>query len=130
MRHWVCVLCQVALIDSLSPSRVHRCAFRHPGPYLPFHAAPRAPRSFLFDLLHGSNGPRASGSQRRRVFTYSIDAGDKVYQAEEVGRRNAKAIRVDVNGPVDYRLDKDHLYIRDPDGKSHKLDLIKTTRKE
>jgi hypothetical protein len=81
-----------------------------------------------YSRTFGVNGQ--INTQRRRVFTYSIDAGDKVYQAEEVGRRNAKAIRVDVNGPVDYRLNKDHLYIRDPDGKSHKLDLIKTTRKE
>lgn len=81
-----------------------------------------------YSRTFGVNGQ--INTQRRRVFTYSIDAGDKVYQAEEVGRRDAKAIRVDVNGPVDYRLDKDHLYIRDPDGKSHKLDLIKTTREE
>jgi hypothetical protein len=73
---------------------------------------------------------RADQHPAPQGFHVPIDAGDKVYQAEEVGRRNAKAIRVDVNGPVDYRLDKDHLYIRDPDGKSHKLDLIKTTRRE
>jgi len=69
-------------------------------------------------------------THRDRVFTYSVDAGDKIYQAEEVGGPSATAIRVDVNGPVEYRIDKDHLYIKDPDGKSHKLDLVKTTRKE
>lgn len=77
----------------------------------------------LINLEIGSYSKTFGGSgrintQRRRVFTYSIDAGDKIYQAEEVGRRNAKAIRVDVNGPVDYRLDKDQLYVRDPEGKS------------
>jgi len=50
-----------------------------------------------YSRTFGVNGQ--INTQRRRVFTYSIDAGDKVYQAEEVGRRNAKAIRVDVNGP-------------------------------
>lgn len=65
-----------------------------------------------------------------RVFTYSVDAGDRIYQGEEVGGPSAKPTHVVVNGPVEYRLDKDHLYIKDSDGKSHKLDLIKTTRKE
>jgi hypothetical protein len=67
-------------------------------------------------------------THRRRVFTYSIDAGDKIYQAEtDIA---PTAISVDVNGPVEFRIDKDHLYIKGPDGKSHKFDLVKTTRKE
>lgn len=69
-------------------------------------------------------------THRDRVFTYSVDGGDKIYEAEEVGGPSAKAIHVDVNGPVEYWIDKDHLYIKDQDGKSHKLDLVKTTRKE
>jgi hypothetical protein len=64
-------------------------------------------------------------THRRRVFTYSIDAGDKIYQGEA-----GASARVEVNGPIEYRLEKDHLYIKDLDGKSYKLDLIKTTRKE
>ena len=67
-------------------------------------------------------------THRVKVFTYSVGAGEKIYQAE--GNFPPTAIRVDVNGPLEYRLDKDHLYIKDADGKSHKLDLIKTTRKE
>ena len=65
----------------------------------------------------------------RRVFTYSVDGGDRVYDGQEVGGRDGKPIRVEVNGPVEYAADKDHLYLKDSDGKSHKLDLVRTTRK-
>jgi hypothetical protein len=64
------------------------------------------------------------------VFTYTVDGGDRVYDGQEIGRRNATLIHVEVNAPVQYAVDKDHLYIKDSDGKSHKLDLIRTTRKE
>ena len=67
-------------------------------------------------------------THRHRVFTYSIDAGDKIYQAET--GIAPTAIPVDVNGPVEFRIDKEHLYIKGPDGKGRKLDLVKTTRKE
>ena len=67
-------------------------------------------------------------THRRRVFTYSIDAGDKIYQAEtDIA---PTSIPVDVNGPVEFRIDKDHLYIKGPDSKGRRLDLVKTTRKE
>jgi hypothetical protein len=34
-----------------------------------------------------------------------------------------------VNASVQFSVGNDHLYIRDSDGKSHKLDLVRTTRK-
>lgn len=66
----------------------------------------------------------------RRVFTYSVDAGDRIYDGQEVAGRGGKPIHVDVNGPVEYAVDKDHLYLRDSDGKPHRLDLLRTTRKK
>jgi hypothetical protein len=70
------------------------------------------------------------GTVVRSVFTYTVDGGDRVYDGREIGRRNATPIHVEVNAPVQYAVDKDHLYIKDSDGKSHKLGLIQTTRKE
>jgi hypothetical protein len=66
----------------------------------------------------------------RRVFTYSVDGGDRIYDGQEISGRGGKPIHVEVNGPVEYAIDKDHLYLKDSDGKSHKLDLLRTTRKE
>jgi hypothetical protein len=62
-----------------------------------------------------------------KVFTYSVDGGDKVYEAQEVAK---KAPHVEVNSPVSYSLSKDRLLVRDGQGKVHKLALVKTTRKE
>jgi hypothetical protein len=63
----------------------------------------------------------------RKVYTYSVDGGEKVYQASETGR---KAPHVEVNAPIAYSVSKDYLLIKDSDGKVHKLALMKTTRKE
>jgi hypothetical protein len=62
----------------------------------------------------------------RKVYIYSVDGGEKVYQGSEEGR---KAPRVEVNSPIAYSVSKDYLLIRDSDGKTHKLALMKTTRK-
>jgi hypothetical protein len=63
----------------------------------------------------------------RKVYAYSVDGGEKVYEAQEVGR---KAPHVEVNSPITYSVSRDHLFIKDADGKVHKLTLMKTTRKE
>lgn len=65
----------------------------------------------------------------RRVFTYSVDGGDRIFDGQEVSGKDGKPIHIEVNGPVEYAIDKDHLYLKDSDGKSHKLDLVRTTRK-
>ena len=62
-----------------------------------------------------------------KMFRFAVDAGDKVYEGEESGK---KAPHVEVNSPIQYAIDKDHLYIKDAQGKTHKLSLLKTTRKE
>lgn len=62
-----------------------------------------------------------------RDWTYTIDAGERVYEAEGGPDR---PIRVEVNGPVTFSIEKDHLYIKDAEGHRFKLDLLKTTRKK
>ena len=70
------------------------------------------------------------GTVLRPVFTYTVDGGDRVYDGREIGQVNAQPIHVEVNASVEYAVDKDHLYIKDSDGKPHKLDLVRTSRKE
>jgi hypothetical protein len=82
----------------------------------------------LQSRVHGFDGDISTAV--RSVFTYTVDGGDRVYDGREFGGRNAKSIHVEVNAPVQFAVDKDHLYIKDSDGKSHKLNLIRTTRKE
>ena len=61
------------------------------------------------------------------VYTYSVDGGEKVYEARETLKR---APHVEVNSPIQYSVSKDYLYVKDGDGKIHKLALVRTTRKE
>jgi hypothetical protein len=75
--------------------------------------------------VQGVNG--IVNTRIRTVFTFSVDGGDKVYEAQEKGKR---APHVEVNSPIPYSVTKDYLFVRDADGKVHKLALIKTTRKE
>jgi hypothetical protein len=71
------------------------------------------------------------GTQVWHVFTYSVEGGDRIYEGqEESAKPKAKPIQIEVNGPVDYALDKDHLYLKDSEGKIHTVQLIRTTRKE
>ncbi len=86
----------------------------------------------LLDLSSGTE-TRVAGvngvvsTRLRKIFTYRVDAGERVYEAQEVGRR---VPRVEVNAPIPYSVSKDYLFVKDGDGKVHKLALMKTTRKE
>jgi hypothetical protein len=62
-----------------------------------------------------------------RIFRLAVEDSDRVYEGEISGK---KAPRVEVNDFVQFATDKDHLYIKDLQGKTEKLTLLKTTRKE
>lgn len=81
----------------------------------------------LVDISMSTTPLRNGKPAPQKIYTYSVDGGDKVYQAHEVGR---KAPHVEVNAPIDYSVSKDHVLVRDSDRKVHKLALVKTTRKE
>ena len=81
----------------------------------------------LLNLDVGSQTSMKKGKSKIcRTYTFSVDGGDKVYDGAEVG----KTIHLDVNGPVEYAIEKDHLFLKDSRGKSYKLDLVKTTLKQ
>ncbi len=61
-----------------------------------------------------------------KVFTFSVDAGDKIYAGQETSK---SAPHVEVNAPIDYMLSGKDLYVKDSGGKALKLLLVKTTRK-
>ncbi len=81
----------------------------------------------LVNLVVGSQTSIKHGkSKAHRTFTFTVDGGDRTYDGVEVG----KTLHLEVNAPVEYATEKDHLYLKDPAGKSHKLDLVKTTRNQ
>jgi hypothetical protein len=69
---------------------------------------------------------KKSGSEER-FWSYSIDAGDVIYEAERASKR---PIQVEINGPVSFVLDGKHLILRDGSDHEFKLLLLKTTRKK
>jgi hypothetical protein len=61
----------------------------------------------------------------------AIDAGDRIYFARGVASfRWSKVPKVTENAPIQYRINKDNLYIIDDKGKEIKLSLTKTRMKD
>jgi hypothetical protein len=96
---------------------------------LAVHAASAADwkQGKLVDLSMSMTPLRNGKPAPRKIYTYSVDGCDKVYEGQEVGR---KAPHVEVNSPIDYSVSKDYVLVRDSDRKVHKLALVKTTRKQ
>lgn len=61
--------------------------------------------------------------------TYLIDAGEYIYESRGVRRSKDKTPPLTVNGPVQFVIEKDHVYIKDQDGKEHDTKLVMKTLK-
>jgi hypothetical protein len=66
-----------------------------------------------------------------RVYeTYTIDAGNFIYVCQEHIRwRWSKPAALTINGPVQFAIEKDHLYIKGEDGSEHETKIIKKVSK-
>jgi hypothetical protein len=67
-----------------------------------------------------------------RVYeTYEIEAGDYVYVCQEhVKWKWSKPAMLTVNGPVQFAIEKDRLYIKSEDGSEHETRIIKKILKK
>ena len=77
----------------------------------------------------GTTYGNASGSSMAvyRVYeTYTIEAGDYVYVCQERIRwRWSKPALLTVNGPVQFAMEKNSVYIKSEDGSEHETKIIK-----
>jgi hypothetical protein len=65
------------------------------------------------------------------VWDLEVDAGDRIYFAQGYQKwRWSKVPHVTENATIQYRIEKDHLFIMDDKGKELKLVLIKTRMKD
>jgi hypothetical protein len=66
-----------------------------------------------------------------RVYeTYTIDAGEYIYVCQEhIKWRWSKPAELTVNGPVQFAVEKDHIYIKGEDGSEHETKIIKKVAK-
>lgn len=76
------------------------------------------------DSVHGVNG--IINTTRINFWSYTLDAGDRVYVGEH---RSRKPIQMEVNGPIQFAVEKDHIFILDHERKEFRLNIIKTTLK-
>ena len=65
----------------------------------------------------------------RVAWTYVIDAGEYLYESQEIRKSRDRTPPLTVNGPVQFVIEKDHVYIRDEEGKEHDTKLVKKTLK-
>ena len=58
--------------------------------------------------------------------TYTIEAGDYVYVCQErIKWKWSKPALLTVNGPVQFAMEKDRIYIKSEDGSEHETKIIK-----
>ncbi|MGC9951420.1 MAG: hypothetical protein ABSF64_34115 [Bryobacteraceae bacterium] len=76
------------------------------------------------DSVHGVNG--IINTTGINFWSYTPDAGDRVYVGEQ---RSRKPIQLEVNAPVQFAVEKDHVFILDHERKEFRLNIIKTTLK-
>jgi hypothetical protein len=76
---------------------------------------------------------QANGSSTAvyRVYeTYTIESGDFIYVCREhIKWRWSKPAVATVNGPVQFAIEKNHLYIKSEDGSEHETTILKTVSK-
>lgn len=65
------------------------------------------------DSVHGVNG--IINTTRINFWSYTLDAGDRVYVGE---RRSRKPVQLEVNGPIQFAVEKDHIFILDHERRS------------
>lgn len=81
-------------------------------------------------FLGGDAVPSSSVARSRINEIYLIDAGEYIYESKEASRSSRdKTPPFTVNGPVQFAIEKDHVYIKDEAGKEHDTKLIRKTLK-
>jgi len=78
--------------------------------------------------------PKTTNSSQRAVYrvnvTFTIEAEQYVYEAQERVRKSSRAANLTVNGPVKYAIEKRKLFVIDEDGKEHEMELVKKILRE
>ncbi|MHB1021367.1 MAG: hypothetical protein ACYC46_02045 [Acidobacteriaceae bacterium] len=75
------------------------------------------------------NGVGHVGTYVRVVWHYTIEDGQYIYEAERTTKQRDKPLDVTVNAPVKFAVVKMDLYLRDDEGKVHKLGIETKTLK-
>jgi hypothetical protein len=74
--------------------------------------------------IQGVNG--IINTARVNYWSYTLDAGDRVYVGERWSR---KPVQLEINGPIQFAVEKDHIFIMDHERREFRVNIIKTTLK-
>ena len=79
-------------------------------------------------LVEASTGGKTNYKvvKARKIFSYVIEAGENQYQAED---KATEKLPVEVGRQLEFAVDGDKLWVK-VEGKEHKLELIRTMKKE
>jgi hypothetical protein len=61
--------------------------------------------------------------------TYTIDAGKYIYQAAELRKSKHQPPPFTVNGPLQFAIEGEHVYLKDSQGREHDTKLVVRRRK-
>jgi hypothetical protein len=89
----------------------------------------------LIDFGPGSSGfgpPGRNPSMRAMadVRTYVIETDNLRLELQDTVPVGRRSVDVEIGAPVTFAIDKKAVYVRDPDGKEHKLRITKQTAKD
>ena len=89
----------------------------------------------MIDFGPGSSGfgpPGRNPSMRAMadVRTYAIETDDVRLELQDTVPVGRRSVDVEIGAPVTFAIDKKAVYVRDPDGKEHKLRITKQTAKD
>lgn len=104
---------------------------------LPCHAADKVwltgklleNRTSILQTYSAEKG--SGGTSNHKVSDIEIDAGDRIYFTRGIANFGwSKVPQVTENAPIQYRIEKDHVFILDDKGKEIKLTLVKVRMKD
>ena len=89
-------------------------------PKVVFGVAPNSPTT---------GAPRASPPASQEIRTYIIETDTARFELRENTTMDAPRIDVLVGEPVQFAVEKKNVWIKDQDGREHKLSLVKESKK-
>jgi hypothetical protein len=72
--------------------------------------------------------PRSSVAATQEIRTYVIDTGTTRLELQEYSTADAPRIDVLPGDPVEFAVEKKNVWVKDKNGREHKLTLVKETR--
>ena len=124
-RHWLALLFAVSLsVSALAADRVWQKGtwrdMQVKRPKVVFGVSPNSP---------STGAPRTSPPASQEVRTYVIETDTTRFELRENTTVDSPHLDVLVGEPVQFAVEKKTVWVKDQDGREHKLSLVKQSKK-